>query len=118
MSGLFDSGNDVLSKLSVIHQTLELRNVPLVQQMVLSSYNSTLRSDYYSGRGRGTSGDEIGHEVQDISQDDWSFVPVPSNLGDLVSTQHKSSTFRSDRSSANSDGPNVCNSCSLGLQYC
>jgi hypothetical protein len=117
MSALFDSGNGVLIIFSKITQTLELRSVPIVRQGTLEtwSFNGSQVTNERST-------EESGHMVQDAlytsetdwmytailqnafrgpeptwSQDDWSFVPVPSDLEDPAFAKDRSSTLKGNR---------------------
>jgi hypothetical protein len=116
MSALLDSGDGVLINLSEIPQTLELRSVPIVRQRTFDtlSYDLQVTSDQ--------SVEESGRMVQDAlytsntdwmytailqnafrgpgpkwSQDDWSFVPVPSVLEDHAFAKDKKSTLEGNR---------------------
>jgi hypothetical protein len=121
MSALFDSSNGVLINVSKVSQKLELRSVPLVQQLSIETKQSTWQFDYNVTNDE--SAQEFGHMVQRSlytsgtdwmytaliqtafkgpepvwSQDDWSFVPVSSVLKDPVSSKHRNSTPGSIRS--------------------
>jgi hypothetical protein len=114
MSALFGSSNGVLISVSKLPQKLELRNIPLIRQVSIYASNSTWKFDYNVTSEPSV---ENGPMVIDAlytpgtdwmytaliqtafkgpepawSQDDWSFVPVPSILQQNASTKHSNST--------------------------
>jgi hypothetical protein len=124
MSALFDSGNGILISLSEIPQNLELRSVPMMRPVSISTKNPTWQFDYNVNNDDFAK--HFGSMVQDDlytsdtnwmytaliqtafkgpeptwSQDGWSFVPVPYVMEDIVSVKQKSSALEGFHSLAN-----------------
>ena len=121
MSALFNSGHGVSTTLSEIPLALELRSVPFVQEISVNRDQPTWLFNYTIDE-RGFSSvlsDMVWDNLQTLpkdwmytaiihtalegpkpvwSQDDWSFVPVYSDLEGFASVEDNNSARRSDRS--------------------
>ncbi|PZC93347.1 DUF3433 domain containing protein, partial [Pyrenophora tritici-repentis] len=77
MSALFNSGNSFLVSVSEVPQTLELRNLPFVRQVLLTTEQSLWKYDYNITGER--SADEFGNIVADSLYEldtDWMYTAM------------------------------------------
>ena len=121
MSALFDSGNGVLTTSSEMPLALELRSVPFVQQISVNRDQPTWLFNYTIDEKSFSSdlGDLVWDNLQSLSkdwmytaiihtalegpkpvwsQDDWSFMPVSSDVEGFASAENNSSAGKGDRS--------------------
>ncbi|KAI4605840.1 hypothetical protein J4E80_010373 [Alternaria sp. BMP 0032] len=121
MSALFDSGNGVLTTSSEMPLALELRSVPFVQQISVNRDQPTWLFNYTIDENSFSSdlGDLVWDNLQSLSkdwmytaiihtalegpkpvwsQDDWSFMPVSSDVEGFASAEIKSPAGRGNRS--------------------